>query len=58
MHTSDAPLPRLLPLSPRENEVHVDSSRSDSLGLAVVTALQGLVYIVSLTGSVALSRYL
>jgi hypothetical protein len=43
MHTLDSPLPGLLSPSPLENEVHVEASRSVSLGLAVVPELLGLV---------------
>lgn len=55
MHTLDAPLPGLLSLSSQENEVHVDSSRSDSLGLVVVTGLSRLVQIASLVDSMDVS---
>lgn len=57
MHTLDAPLPGLLSLSSQENEVHVDSSRSDSLGLVVVTGLSRLVQIASLVDSMDVSRH-
>lgn len=57
MHTSDAPLPGLLSLPSRENDVHVDSSRSDPSGLAGVTGLSRSVQIVWLVGNTDVSRY-
>lgn len=59
MHTSShALLTGLPPFSSTEKEVHVDRSRSDSLGLVLVTGLSRLAPIVVPVANTAAAIYL